>query len=271
MQAQSPRPTIIVKVGGALIEERGAVNYLWEFVAEQRKTHELVVVHGGGPQATRLAERLGHTPRIIHGRRITTDIDREIAMWTFPGTINTLLVAAAGRAGVNAAGLSGVDGRTIEVIRRPPRIIDGETVDFGWVGEIQRINTKLLGALLTANIVPVIASLGVGPAGQVYNVNADTIAVAVAKEFKAEQLHLITESGGVCTNPDDAASCLATCSPATLRTGASEGWINNGMRPKLETALSAAVDIPFVRVVGLRQLSKPDTGTRILATDPQPA
>jgi acetylglutamate kinase len=206
------QPLTVVKLGGALLDDAALLADLWRQVGEMTATGQpVVVVHGGGRQATELAARLGHTPRILHGRRVTTDLDLDIARWAFRGALNTSLVAAAHREGVRAAGLSGVDGGTLRVHRRPPREVDGETVDFGWVGDVDGADATLLHVLLAAGVVPVVAPLGVDAEGLVYNVNADTVAVALAEALGADRLVFVAEAGGLRRDPRDPASRIAAC------------------------------------------------------------
>lgn len=257
----------VVKLGGGLLDDAGTVEVVWRQVAALGPG--VVLVHGGGGQATALAARLGHTPRILHGRRVTTDLDLDIALWTFRGALNTALVAAAHRLGLRAVGVSGADGGTLRVRRRPPREVDGETVDFGWVGDVETADPALLHHLAAGGYVPVVAPLGVDPAGQVYNVNADTVAVALAEAAAAQRLLLVTSSGGLRRDPANSASHVPTCDAALVERGVTEGWITAGMRVKLETALAAARRVPEVRVVAPDALTDPARGTRVTA-QPEP-
>jgi acetylglutamate kinase len=260
----TPSTPTVIKLGGALLDDAATLDLVWQQVALLRQRGEdVVVVHGGGPQATRLATRLGHTPRIVHGRRVTTDLDLDIALWTFRGSLNTALVAAASRAGVRAAGVSGVDGATLQVHRRPPRQIDGESVDFGWVGDVDGVDTSLLEALLASGFVPVVAPLGIDASGEVYNVNADTVAVAIAGALSAHRLLFVAASGGLRRDQHDPATRLATCDAALLATGLAEGWITDGMRVKVETALAAAATIPNVAILPPAGIGDPASGTRV--------
>lgn len=232
-------PPIVIKIGGALLEKPDGLETLWSQVKRLHEAAPVVIVHGGGKQATDLARRLGHEPRIVHGRRITTDLDLEIVQWTLRGSVNAGLVAQAIRHGLPAVGLSGVDGGLLRVSKRPPWHIDGETVDFGWVGEVERVERKLLDHLLQGGFVPVVASLGVDADGQLYNVNADTVAYAIAAALTASQLLLVTPSGGVRKNAAEPDSLLLHCDKATFEQGLAEGWITDGMRVKLHVAFEA--------------------------------
>ena len=236
------RRPIVVKVGGALIDDPERMSALWPALGTLAGRAPVVVVHGGGKQMSAMADRLGHTPRRVQGRRVTTDLDLEIAQWTMSGTLNTQLVARAAAHDLTAVGLSGADAQQVQVSKRPPWTIDGETVDFGWVGDIDAVDTTLLEALLGQTVIPIVAPLGVDNEGQLYNVNADTVACALARGLGAGQLLFVTATGGVRRDADDPDSHLATCDASTFETGVEEGWIEGGMRVKIETALEALRD-----------------------------
>jgi len=239
--------SVVVKLGGAILADPTAVAEVWRGVAALDAP--AVLVHGGGPQATALARRLGHEPRIVAGRRVTSDLDLDVALWTLRGELNARLVAAARPAGVTAVGVSGADGGLVTVVRRPPREVDGETVDFGHVGDVQSVDPALLAALLDAGFTPVVASVCADAAGALYNVNADTVAYEIALALGAERLDLVTEAGGVRRDAADPATALRQLAAAEVEAGVAEGWIAGGMRPKLEVALDALRrGVPAVRV-----------------------
>ncbi|QXD14380.1 acetylglutamate kinase [Rhodocaloribacter litoris] len=261
---EAARP-VVVKVGGALVAEPERLDPLWAAVARLRETTPVVLVHGGGPQATAMARRLGHEPRIVHGRRVTSDLDLDIIRWTLRGELNTHLVAQAHRHGVPAAGLSGADGGLVRVVRRPPWQVDGETVDFGWVGDVEAVRPGIVAALLAGGFVPVIAPLGIDAAGQVYNVNADTVARHLATALGAAAFLLVTEAGGLRRTPSDPASLLDRCDAATFERGVADGWIQGGMRVKLAVAFEALrAGIPDVYVLAPDDLLERRRATRIL-------
>jgi acetylglutamate kinase len=256
-------PTVI-KIGGALAADADALGVLWGGVEARRRVGPVVVVHGGGPQSTRLAERLGHTPRFVAGRRITTRLDLDVALWTMRGELNAGLVAAARTRGLPAVGLSGVDGGLVTVVRRPHREIDGRLVDFGHVGDVARVDPTVLVALLEAGFVPVVAPICADGAGELYNVNADTIALAIAEAMDASALLLVAESGGVFSGAGPDAGRLAEIDAAEFDAGVEAGWIAGGMRPKLEVGLRARDrGIGEVRVCAAAGLADASLGTRI--------
>lgn len=244
-----PSNPVVVKISGALLDENGAPEAFWEAVEALQASAPVVIVHGGGAQATEMARRLGHEPTIVQGRRVTTDLDLDIVQWALRGKLNTQLVAQAKRHGLTAVGLSGADGNTLQVTKRPPWTVDGATVDFGWVGDVNGVDPSLLRHLLEGTAVPIVAPLGIDADGQVYNVNADTVARALAGALGAEELLLVTATGGVRREADVPASHLATCTAETFAAGTEAGWIAGGMRVKLEVAFDAlrtGVDTVFI-------------------------
>ena len=264
----APRAPSIVKIGGAVAASQVACASLWREVGQVGGP--VVVVHGAGPQATDLARRLGHEPRIVAGRRVTTDLDLDVALWTMRGSVNARLVAGAQASGVNAVGISGADGGLVTVERRPPREVDGERVDFGHVGDVTGVDPALPLALLAAGYTPVVATVCADRAGALYNVNADTVAMELAVALGAARLVLVAEAGGVRRDPGDPASLLPRLTPEAIREGVREGWIAGGMRPKLEVATQAlAGGVPEVRVTDPGALA---SGGTVIAPEaaPQP-
>src|SRR5262245_60272876 len=153
----------------------------------------VILVHGGGPQASKLQERLGMTPTMVAGRRVTDEATLDVIKMVVAGKLNVDLCAALVRAGARPLGLHGASARVIEAARRPPRVYAGagpEPVDLGMVGDVTRIDRDLLSFLTGAGYVPVLACLGCGPDGQTYNINADTVANRVAIELEAQGLML---------------------------------------------------------------------------------
>lgn len=258
-------PTTVIKIGGALVGREEVLDALWSSVAKMIDGRRVIVVHGGGPIATEVARKMGYEPRMVHGRRVTSDMDLRIVQWTMRGELNSTLVGHAHRVGVRAVGISGADGPMLEVVRRPPWIVDGEQVDFGWVGDVRSVNANLLNVLISNGFVPVVAPLGVGANGHLYNVNADTVSYALATAVAADEYLLVTESGGVRREADDAASHLDVCSRADYERGVDEGWIQGGMRVKLKVAFDALdAGIPRVLIVAPENLMSGEGGTKVV-------
>ncbi|MCU0727216.1 MAG: acetylglutamate kinase, partial [Planctomycetes bacterium] len=179
--------TFVVKMGGELVADSATRESLAEDLALAHHTGiRLTVVHGGGPQATDLAGRLGLRTEMVEGRRVTDEATLEVAKMVFAGKINVEILGALRAEGLSAVGVSGVDGDILRAVRRPPQEIrDRETgevrrVDFGHVGDIHAVDTRLLVTLMDAGYVPVVASLGADAEGRILNINADTVANAVA-------------------------------------------------------------------------------------------
>lgn len=206
---------------------------------------QLVVVHGGGPQATALSRRLGAEPRMVAGRRVTDDHGLEVAKMVYAGSLNTDVVAALRENEVQAVGLTGVDGHLLTARRRPPvqvRTDEGtvETVDFGHVGDIEGADPRLLVTLMQARFVPVVASLAGDDDGNVYNVNADTVAETIAVALKAQKLIFMTGAPGVLRDRDNPASLVTFADPDDLKELMATGALAGGMRPKVESCIRAA-------------------------------
>lgn len=255
--------TTVLKIGGTLISDDGAVETMWRSVREMGGW--VVVVHGGGPRATEIARTLGHEPRMVHGRRITGELDLRIVQWTMRGEINSRLVAGAFKYGVKAVGIAGSDAGLIRVVKRPPWHVDGEEVDFGLVGDVEEVDPSVLNLLLEGGCVPVVAPLGIDAEGRLYNVNADTVSCEIAASIEARQYLLVTDSGGVRNQAADASTLLETCSRAQFSAGVEEGWIHGGMRVKLQVAFDALnAGVPDVFVLPPDGIIDHSRGTRII-------
>jgi len=214
-----------------------------------------------------MAQRLGHSPTIVHGRRVTNDLDLQIVQWTIRGYLNTQLVSQAHANAIPAVGLSGADASMIRVTKRPPWSIEGERVDFGWVGDIHSVDTELLTGLLDKNFTPIVAPLGIDAKGQLYNVNADTVAATLASALRAGQFILVTEAGGVRQHPDDPASLLPQFDRDLYNTGIEEGWIRDGMRVKLKVGFDVfEAGVPEVFIVAPDDVLERRSGTQIVAS-----
>ncbi len=253
-------PPIVIKLGGALLE--GNLSSFWDQVACIRDTAPVILVHGGGLQATKLANQLGHTPRIIQGRRVTEKIDLEILLMTMAGQLNTRLVAGATAAGLRSVGLTGADGNLIRVTRRPPWSIDDEEVDFGYVGDIAEIMPRVLHTMVHAGFLPVVSPPGIDSDGNLYNVNADTIALEIAVATGASQLILVTGSSGI-THPETGC-VLPLVTAASARKAVADGWIHSGMQVKTYVGMQALErGIGSVWIAGLNDLDAKTNATEL--------
>ena len=236
----------VVKLGGEVLADLEALDGMAAQVSLLSSLGiRLVVVHGGGPQATALSRRLGHEPRMVAGRRVTDDEALGVAKMVYAGQLNVDLIAALREHQVQAVGLSGVDADLLTAHRRPPvEMVDDAgaliTLDYGHVGDIDRVDPRVLVTLLDARFVPVVASLAGDDDGHVYNVNADTVAEALAVALRAQKLIFLTGAPGVLRDRSDPASLVAFADPDDLAGLMSNGAIAGGMRPKVEACIRAA-------------------------------
>jgi acetylglutamate kinase len=237
--------TFVVKMSGKVTEDRDNLSALAQEIAllHQVGIH-VCVVHGGGKQLSQLAERLGVVQTVVEGRRVTDDETLDLAMMIFRGKINTEILSALRNSGIDAVGLSGLDGGAIKAVRRPPRDIvnrdtgETETIDFGHVGDVVSVDTRLIHLLLENNYLPVISSLAADETGRVYNVNADTIASEIAVKLGAEKLILLSDVNGIYLDPTDESSKLSQLTAADARKLIADGRATGGMLPKLESLIS---------------------------------
>jgi len=234
--------TFVVKFSGKVTEDKENLASLSEELALLHQVGiRLCVVHGGGKQLSELAEKLGVAQTIINGRRVTNDETLELATMIFAGKINTEILAALRRRFVEAVGLSGVDGNIVHARKRPAKeILNRETgrrgrVDFGHVGDVLEINARLLNILLEKNYLPVISSLGADDDGQIYNINADTIAAEIAVSLQAEKLVLLSDVAGIYLEPDKPETKLSRLSIAQTEALINSGAVSGGMIPKLQS------------------------------------
>ncbi len=234
--------TFIVKLSGKVTENRENLTSLAEELAllYQVGIH-ICVVHGGGKQLSELANKLGVAQTIIDGRRVTDDATLEMAKMIFAGKINTDILAALRQRNVEAVGLSGVDGNIVHAERRPPKeILNRETgtreqVDFGNVGDVVSINTRLLTVLLDHRYLPVISSLGADAEGAVFNINADTIAAEIAIQLKAEKLILLSDVDGLYLRAGEPETKLSRLTVHEAEGLIRSGTATGGMIPKLQS------------------------------------
>jgi acetylglutamate kinase len=233
--------TFVVKLSGKVTEEPENMASLAEELALLHQVGiRVCVVHGGGKQLTELAEQMGVEQTIIDGRRVTDDATLDMAKMIFAGKINTDILAALRRRGVPAVGLSGVDGNMVAAERRPPRdVLNRETgesqrVDFGHVGDVLKIDGRLLTVLLDHDYLPVVSPLGADDEGCVFNINADTIAAEIAVQLQAEKLVMLSDVDGVYLRPGEQATKISRLTAAEVEALIRDGVATGGMIPKLQ-------------------------------------
>ncbi len=239
------KKTFIIKIGGGVLARPECIDALAQQIGLFCDVGiQVVIVHGGGPQASEMSRKLGHEPKIVAGRRVTDDDTLDIVKQVYAGKLNVDLVSTLIRHDVRAVGLTGIDGGLLSVNKRPPvsmRDDDGQTslVDFGHVGDIMGVNPGLLESLLAAEYVPVIASLGGNGDGEIYNINADTVAESLAKALQAKKLIFATTAKGVLRDKNDDSTLIPFAEAQDLEGLLATGAIAAGMRPKVEACLRA--------------------------------
>ncbi len=236
--------TLVVKVGGALCGEPEGLRALALQLAVLREIGiRVVLVHGGGPQTTALAERLGLTTTFVEGGRVTCENTLEVAVMTINGAVRTALLSACASVALPAVGLSGVDAGLVRARKRPvqKREVNGvaQEVDYGLVGDIIATDPTVLHTLLNAGIVPVVSPLCASESGQVLNVNADSVASALARALGAEKLIFMTDTQGLLADKRDASSLISYTDIRGLGELAERGAFDAGMLPKTKAAVLA--------------------------------
>ncbi len=270
---------IVVKVGGRLAEDIEQADALAkDLVILLERGHQLIVVHGGGPQATALTTRLGLEPNIVGGRRVTDEPTLEVVKMVLAGQVSVGLTARLCAGGVPAVGLSGVSAGLISAVKRPPRVVSGggdAPVDFGYVGDIVAIRAEVILPLLSAGFVPVMNSLGSDERGQVYNINADIAATRVAQAVGATLVLTTGGVRGVLRDKDDDTTRIPLLTPHQAREAIVSGVIVGGMIPKIEESLNVLGDgVRAIHILGrlragdlLTELATPGAvGTALVQT-----
>ena len=236
----------VVKLGGDVLSDPDVRDQVAAQLALLSSLSiRLVVVHGGGPQATALSRKLGQEPRIVAGRRVTDSAALEVAKMVYGGQLNVDLLAALREHKVQAVGLSGIDADLLTAHRRAPVSMvddDGQRieVDYGHVGDIDRVDPRILVTLMEARFVPVVASLAGDEDGGIYNVNADTVAESLAVALRAQKLIFLTGAPGVLRDRNDPATLVTFADPYDLAGLMASGALAGGMRPKVEACIRAA-------------------------------
>ncbi len=231
--------TFVVKLSGALLEERIRTEIARDIALLHDVGIRIVVVHGGGPQLDAYCQKMDIPRQVVAGRRVTDARTQEAARMVFMGLLNTELVGALSAQGIQAVGMNGGDGAVVTGVKRPTRAVrdpsTGEEtkVDFGFVGDIHSVNRTLLDAVMEKGMVPVLAPLIGGPGGVLLNVNADTVAARVAMALNAEKLVLCTSVAGLLEDPADPRRLVSYGDLDTLEELIGRGVVSGGMLPKL--------------------------------------
>ena len=260
----------VIKIGGNIIDDDSKLSsFLTEFASVEGKK---ILIHGGGKLATRMAEGLNIPQKLVDGRRITDAETLKIVTMVYAGYINKNIVSQLQAAGENAIGICGVDGNAILAHKRLSNspLGDGGTIDFGFAGDIDKVNVDFLSDLLAKDFTIVMAPITHDGSGQLLNTNADTIAQEIAKALSSNyevQLVYSFEKAGVLLDANDDASLIKEISPASYKELKESGAIFAGMIPKLDNAFSALNNGVAKVIIGkadqLSKLISGQTGTSI--------
>ena len=260
----------IVKVGGAIVESEDSLNKLLSKFSSI-PGHKLLV-HGGGRSATKMAERLGITQTMIGGRRVTDAETLKVVTMVYGGLVNKHIVALLQAKGVNALGLTGADLNLIQSRKRPLKKVkmeDGsiQEVDYGFVGDVDKVNAGILANLIAQGVVPVLSPLTHDCQGSMLNTNADTIAsetaIALAKYFDVSLMYCF-EKNGVLLDANEDNSVIQSITKAEFAELVSKGIVQGGMLPKLENSFSAIdAGVKTVIITNANNIDITDAGTRL--------
>ncbi|MEM6990764.1 MAG: acetylglutamate kinase [Myxococcota bacterium] len=282
--------TAVLKFGGEVVADATALaGVLRDVAALWSEGHRFVLCHGGGPQAGALQAQLALPVVKVGGRRVTDEPTLRVMKQILAGQVSVDVVAAAVAAGLRAVGVSGVSDGMVRAHRRPPTIVSGggdAPVDFGLVGDVDAVSPALVQHLWRGGFCPVLNTLGLdaqldasGLTRQVYNINADTVAAALAGAMRVDHLMLITGIGGVMADKDDPESRIPRLTAAQARSAIERGTIVGGMIPKIEEALdNLAAGIGAVHILpagaGVIAAAVADPGrcgTVLVSTDEDPS
>ena len=223
---------VVVKVGGHAMDDGDlAARFAEDVVLMHSVGIRPVVVHGGGPQIGALMERLGIQPEFREGLRVTDAATLEVARMVLVGKVNRDIVSGINRHGPLAVGLSGEDAGLIRASARDP--------ELGFVGDVESVNPAIIERLLAEDLIPVVSTIGVDPSGQAYNINADTVAAAVAGALGAERILYLTDVEGLLADTDDPASRISRIDLSGLADLSADGTISGGMIPKVQACIDA--------------------------------
>lgn len=231
----------VIKAGGDAFARPERTRALMEQIGILHRVGiRVVLVHGGGPQTTAMAEELSIPVEMKEGRRVTCDRTLDVSVMVLNGALNTDIVAKARALHVPCVGVSGVDGGLVRARRRPPRKLDsGEEVDYGHVGDIVSVDVKALERLLDDGFVPVVSPLSADDDGAILNINADVVAAALAREMQAEKLIVLTSAPGVLARSDDPDSLVSYTDVKGLNALHEQGSLAGGMLPKVSAIKDA--------------------------------
>jgi len=240
------KKVFVLKAGGEVFADPASLHALIEQLGILHQVGiRIVLVHGGGPQSTALAAALGIDTHFVDGRRVTDDRSLEVATMVLNGEINTRILAACRDLEIPAIGMSGIDAGLIRASRRPSTVAaSGESVDYGHVGDIESVQADVIRWQLDHGLMPVISPLSCDADGNILNINADTVAAAIAAELGAEKLILATGAPGILEDIDDRRSLISYLDRQGLEKLRKANKLADGMLPK-----AAAVDMALANGV----------------------
>ncbi len=250
----------IIKVGGKIVENPESLNSLLkDFAAVEGKK---LLVHGGGRSATQMAARLGVETKMVDGRRITDEAMLEVVTMVYGGLVNKRIVAGLQALGIDAVGLTGAD---MNIVLSDKRKVSA--VDYGWVGDVKRVNAEAVATLIESGCCPVVAPLTHDGCGHMLNTNADTMAGEMAKAMAAHYdvtLMFCFEKPGVLADENDDSSLIPTITPAVLDDLKRRGVVSGGMIPKLDNAIACvSAGVESVVITQADRIADPYAGTKI--------
>jgi acetylglutamate kinase len=230
---------MVFKIGGSIMSNREVLeDFIQDVVLLRYIGIQPIIVHGGGPEISETMEKFGKKAHFVGGLRITDEETLEIARMVLLGNINAELVNLVGKYGAKGIGLSGQDGMFLKARRKAPVKIQGkESVDLGYVGEVERIDPEVLMIMAGKGYIPVVSPIAVDDEGNNLNVNADTVAGAIAIALHAKKFFSITDVEGVRMKPDDPNSVISEFPASDFQRLVKEGIINGGMIPKVEACV----------------------------------
>jgi acetylglutamate kinase len=235
----------VIKASGGVFGDLASTRGLIEQVAILHQVGiRVVLVHGGGPQLTQVQESLGLTARMVAGRRVTDAKSMEVTSMVLNGLVNTQILGICRELDISAVGVSGVDAGLVRAHKRPPVSVDGQMVDYGFVGDIDVIDVKVLQQLLDDGLMPVVSPVSADDNGTLLNINADTVAAGIGAGLKAEKLMLCTGAPGILESVDDPRSIVSYTDLAGLARLKAQGSLKDGMLPKakaIEDAIRGGV------------------------------
>lgn len=250
----------IIKVGGKIVENSESLNSLLkDFAAVEGKK---LLVHGGGRSATQMAARLGVETKMVDGRRITDEAMLEVVTMVYGGLVNKRIVAGLQALGIDAVGLTGAD---MNIVLSDKRKVSA--VDYGWVGDVKKVNAEAVVTLIESGCCPVVAPLTHDGCGHMLNTNADTMAGEMAKAMAAHYdvtLMFCFEKPGVLADENDDSSLIPTITPAVLDDLKRRGVVSGGMIPKLDNAIACvSAGVELVVITQADRIADPYAGTKI--------